>query len=322
MGLSTTPTILESDRILIIGGTGFIGRHLTQKCLNYSSFVTSLGLTDCVERKMSIPGVEYLQVDISDRDKLRLVLDGRPFDYVFNLGGYIDHVPYLKGGHRVLESHLIGVTNIIECLDVKSLKGFVQVGSSDEYGNQPAPQNEGMREHPFSTYSFSKTAATHFIQMLYSSEGFPGVITRLFLVYGPGQDEKRFLPQLVIACLKGETIETTDGKQLRDFCYIEDVITGMIQAAIVPQANGKIINIASGNPISIKEIINKVVEIVGKGKPLFGVRPYRKGENMELYADISSGRNILGWAPCITLQEGLFKTIKHYKSLLEEAKHL
>ena len=121
MGLSTTPTILESDRILIIGGTGFIGRHLTQKCLNYSSFVTSLGLTDCVERKMSIPGVEYLQVDISDRDKLRLVLDGRPFDYVFNLGGYIDHVPYLKGGHRVLESHLIGVTNIIECLDVKSL---------------------------------------------------------------------------------------------------------------------------------------------------------------------------------------------------------
>ena len=310
------PTILRSDRILIIGGTGFIGRHLVQKCLNYSPFVTSLGLAGCAERKVNISGVEYLQADISDKEGLGLVLDGRPFDYVFNLGGYIDHAPYLKGGHSVLESHFIGVTNIIECLDMKSLKGFVQVGSSDEYGNQPAPQNENMRERPFSTYSFSKTASTHFIQMLHLSEDFPGVVIRLFLTYGPGQDEKRFLPQIVIACLKDESFETTEGRQLRDFCYVDDVVDGLIKSAVTPQAKGHIFNIASGKPVRIRDMIDEIVGIIGKGSPILGARLYREGEHMELFADINLAKDLLRWKPRITQKDGLTRTIDYYKGVV------
>lgn len=317
MGLSKIPTILESDRILVIGGTGFIGSHLAQKCLNYSPFVTSLGLTDCAEKKVNIPGVEYIQADISDKERLRLILDGGPFDYVFNLGGYIDHTPYFKGGHKVLESHFIGVTNIINCLDIKSLKGFVQIGSSDEYGNNSAPQQEDMRECPISTYSFSKTATSHFIQMLHFTEGFPGVVARLFLVYGPGQDDKRFLPQIVLACLKGEAIETTEGRQIRDFCYVDDVVEGLIRSAVIPQAKGRIINIASGKPVSIRDMIDEVVGIIGEGKPLFGARPYRTGENMELFADINLAKSLLNWEPCITLEDGLKRAIDYYKGNCE-----
>jgi nucleoside-diphosphate-sugar epimerase len=317
MGLSKMPTILESDRILVIGGTGFIGRHLTQKCLNYSSFVTSLGLTNSTEKKSSIPGVEHIQTDISDRGKLKSVLNGKSYDYVFNLGGYIDHTPYFRGGHKVLESHFIGATNIINCLDRKRLKCFVQIGSSDEYGNKPAPQREDMRECSISTYSFSKTATSHFIQMLHFTERFPGVVARLFLVYGPGQDHKRFLPQIVLACLKGEAIETTEGRQIRDFCYVDDVVEGLIRSAVIPQAKGHIINIASGKPVFIRDMINKVVGIVGKGKPLLGARPYRTGENMELFADINLAKSLLSWEPCITLEDGLKRTIDYYKKMVE-----
>ena len=316
MGLSKIPTILQSDKILIIGGTGFIGRHLAKKCLSYSSFVTSLGLINRTEKESNIKGVEYIQADILDSEKLRSVLNGRSYDYVFNLGGYIDHTPYFKGGYKVLESHFVGVINVINCLDKKRLKGFVQVGSSDEYGNQHAPQNESMRERPFSTYSFSKTAATHFIQMLHLSENFPGVVVRLFLVYGSGQDEKRFLPQIVIACLKDETVETTEGRQLRDFCYIDDVVEGLIKSAVTPQAKGHIINIASGKPVLIRDMIDEIVGIIGKGNPVFGARPYREGEHMELFADINLAKELLCWEPRIMRNEGLIRTVDYYKRVV------
>jgi nucleoside-diphosphate-sugar epimerase len=317
MGLNKKPTILESDRVLIIGGTGFIGRHLAVKCLNYSSFVTSLGLTDSTERESNINGIEYIQTDILDKEKLKLALNGRSYDYVFNLSGYIDHTPYFKGGDKVLGAHFIGVTNIINCLDRKRLKGFVQIGSSDEYGNQLAPQKEDMRERPFSTYSFSKTASTHFVQMLHLSEDFPGVVIRLFLVYGPGQDEKRFLPQIIIACLKGESIETTEGRQLRDFCYVDDVVEALIKSAVTPKAKGHILNIASGKPVLIRDMIDEIVGIVGKGSPIVGARPYREGEHMELFADINLAEDLLCWKPRIALNDGLIRTIDYYKRVIE-----
>ena len=211
----------SSDRILVLGGTGFIGRHLVKRCLKEAASVTCLGLTGISNEKKFIQNVEILQADVADKKQLQSTLRDKTYDYVFNLGGYIDHIQYFKGGgRRVIENHFVGLLNIIDCIDIKNLKGFVQIGSSDEYGNAPSPQNETMREKPISPYSLAKVAASHFIQMLYRTEGFPGVVLRFFLVYGPGQDDKRFLPQIVKGCLSNTEFKTSEGKQLRDFCYI------------------------------------------------------------------------------------------------------
>jgi len=301
---------IKEKRILIIGGTGFIGRHLAMRCLKDTPFVTCLGLNP---QKSFSSDMEFIHADIFDKGQLERVLCGRPFQYVFNLGGYIDHTHYFKGGRKIIEAHFIGLMNLLDCLNKDELKGFVQIGSSDEYGNLPAPQRETMRESPISPYSFAKTAASHFIQTLSNIEGFPGVILRLFLVYGPGQDEKRFLPQIITAFLKDEPVETSGGKQLRDFCYIDDAVEGIIKAAATDEAKGRVINIASGIPVSIRDMINKVAALIGKGRPVFGARPYRQGENMELFADISVAKDILQWAPAVSIDEGLRKTIEYYQ---------
>lgn len=306
-----------SDRILIVGGTGFIGKHLTERCLRETSNVTCLGLTDRFNKECHLPGAEFLQADICNRDVLKSILLHKSFDYVFNLGGYIDHSHYFLGGRKVIESHFISLMNLIECLDRERLKGFVQIGSSDEYGAAPAPQKETMRERPISPYSFAKVAASHFIQMLHHTEGFPGVTLRLFLVYGPGQNDQRFLPQIIKGCLNKSEFKTSEGKQLRDFCYIEDVIDAMVKAAVFPLSKSHIINIASGSLISIKEMIGKIIVLTGGGKPLWGAHPYRKGENMELYADISLAKKLLNWEPCTGLEDGLRKTIEYYKRMGE-----
>ena len=112
--------------------------------------------------------------------------------------------------------------------------------------------------------------------------------------------------------------KTSEGKQLRDFCYIEDVVEAMLMAALSPDARGHIINIASGVPVSIREVVKKVVTMTGGGKPLWGSYPYREGENMELYADISLAKSLIGWEPNVAFEDGLKKTIDYYRTLLRE----
>jgi nucleoside-diphosphate-sugar epimerase len=105
--------------------------------------------------------------------------------------------------------HFGGVQNILQSVNLDSLKRFVQIGSSDEYGNLSAPQTEDMRESPISPYSLGKAASTQLLQMLYSTEGLPTVILRLFLVYGPGQDLRRFIPQVIQGCLSSGYFPTS-----------------------------------------------------------------------------------------------------------------
>ena len=303
----------QEDRILVVGGTGFIGRHLTRKSLEHTPHVTCLGFSDNADKALPIENVEFIKCDITEKKLLLSSLNNKSFDYVFNLSGYIDHTPYFRGGRRVIESHLVGLMNLIDCIDRERLKGFVQIGSSDEYGGTPAPQKEDIREMPISPYSFAKTSASQFIQMLFRTEGFPGVVLRFFLIYGPGQDNKRFLPQIINGCLNNGEFKTSEGKQVRDFCYIDDAVNAMIKAAVTQEAMGQVINIASGSSVIIKELIEKIMSLTGGGKPVWGAHPYRKGENMELYADISLAKSLLGWEPHTSLEEGLKKTIDYYK---------
>jgi nucleoside-diphosphate-sugar epimerase len=309
-------SLKNSDKVLIVGGTGFIGRNLAEKCVENSRHVACLGLKNNIDRTVLSEKIDFLHADIGNKSHLKSVLNNRHFNYVFNLGGYIDHTPYFKGGRELIESHLVGLMNLIDCLDMNSLKCFVQAGSSDEYGNAISPQKETLREMPISPYSFAKAAASHFIQMLSVREGFPGVVLRFFLVYGPGQDSKRFIPQIIKACLKNESFKTSEGKQLRDFCYVQDVVDALLKAALSPSARGNIINIASGNPVRIKDVVEKVMTLTGGGRPLWGSYPYREGENMELYADIGLAKSLLGWEPRMGFDDGLKKTIDYYSTLL------
>ena len=126
-----------------------------------------------------------------------------------------------------------------------------------------------MRESPISPYSAAKVSATHLIQMLSNTEGFPGVVLRFFLVYGPGQNAQRFIPQIINGCLDDKTFPTSAGEQLRDFCYIDDVVEAMLLAAQSQAAQGHVINIASGQPTCIRDVIETIQAKVGRGQPLF-----------------------------------------------------
>jgi len=303
---------MEIERLLVIGGTGFIGRNLVVKSIELGYSVTVLSLNDPTDES-KLNEVCYIQCDIRSFDNLQQKLTENSFDYVINLGGYVNHSGFLDGGSSVVEAHFLGVLNILKIIDWKVLKRFVQIGSSDEYGNSPAPQNEQTPGSAISSYSFGKLAVTNLLEMLFQTENFPMVVIRLFLVYGPGQNSERFFPQIINGCLSGDKFPVSMGEQLRDFCYIDDITRGILLSLRNKEAVGEIINLGSGDAISIKNAIKIIQRIVGMGDPDYGQYPYRIDENMELYADINKAKKILKWYPDTDIEHGLYKMIKFNK---------
>jgi nucleoside-diphosphate-sugar epimerase len=303
---------MTAPRLLVVGGSGFIGRHVVSRGVHEGWHVTSLGVRehDVAEH---VPGATYVVADLTQPEALR-ALAGSPFDYVVNLGGYIDHALFSRGGRGLIASHFDGLLNLLQGLDRSAIKRFVQIGSSDEYGDAPAPQHEGLRESPISPYSLAKVAATQFLQMLHRTENFPAVVLRLFLTYGPGQDWRRFLPQIIEGCLSDRSFPVSEGGQLRDFCYVVDVVDAIFMCFEQSAINGRVLNIASGSPVRIRDVIAETVRLVGAGHPQFGQVAYRPGENLALYADVELAKRCLGWAPKVSLAEGLRMTIESVKS--------
>ncbi len=304
---------LRTRRLLVIGGTGFIGSHVVNWGCRLGWEVVSVS----VNKKSAVgfrknTGANYLISDLTIKEPLKN-LNNKKFDYVVNLGGYINHTLFFDGGRSAIREHFDGLLNLIESVDCRHLRRFVQIGSSDEYGQGIYPQSEGQREQAISPYSLGKIAATHFLQMLHRSEGFPAVILRLFLTYGPGQNENRFLPQVIRACLNNDEFPVSAGEQLRDFCFVDDTVRAIFNCFECEDANGRIINIGSGLPITVGEVIKKTVDIIGSGRPTFGAIPYRVGENMSLYPNLDISRDVLGWTPQVSLEEGIIKTIEWYR---------
>lgn len=303
---------MTNKRLLIVGGEGFIGKHLSERAIKAGYKVTVISRRGT---KSTNHEYELLVCDICNKTELDNKLKDREFEYVINCSGYIKHTPFFQGGRELIEQHFNGLLNIVECVNSKVLRAFVQLGSSDEYGSNEAPQIEDQREGPISCYSTAKMSSSHFLQMLHKNENFPAIIFRLFLVYGPGQSLERFIPQTIDACLKDTALPVSEGIQLRDFCYIDDIVSGIIKSLDITDIQGQIINLASGIPVSIKDMIDKIQSITGGGKPIYGEVPYRAGENMALYANTDKAKNLLGWSPSISLEDGLSRTIDYYKNI-------
>ena len=298
--------------LLVAGGTGFLGYHVAKQGLIRGFNVFSLSKNEPTEKRF-IPGLNYINIDLLDTEGLFNCINDLKIEYVVNCVGYVDHKLFKDGGDDVFDNHFTVTKNLTKSLDKKFLKCFLQIGSSDEYGDNPSPQIEKMRESPISPYSLAKVASCHLLQMLYKTEDFPVAILRLFLVYGSNLNKERFLSNIIYNSIRNKNFAVSPGEQIRDFCYVDDVVNAIFLSLENKNIYGEIINIASGKPITIKEIVNLVNTILKKGKPVFGGINYRENESMNLYASIEKARHLLKWEPKTTLEEGILKTINWYK---------
>tara|TARA_B100000029_G_scaffold480385_1_gene528375 strand:- start:4090 stop:5016 length:927 start_codon:yes stop_codon:yes gene_type:complete len=304
---------LKNSSILVVGGTGFIGLNLINKLLKFGAKVTCVSLGKR-RKKLIHKNLTYISCDYTKYNLLKKKIN-RPFEYVVNLGGYIDHRKFFNKGRLVIESHFLSTMNLLLSLNRKSLKRYLHIGTCDEYGANISPIKENFKEDPITSYALSKLASINLLVMLNKTENFPATILRLFLVYGPHQKKDRLIPQVIHGCLKKKKFPVSKGNQLRDFCYVDDVINAMILCLTKKQALGEVFNIGSGKPVSVKFIINSISKIIRQGKPQFNKIPFRKNENLKLYPSINKISRVLGWKPKTNLNQGLVKTINYYKTV-------
>ena len=135
---------------------------------------------------------------------------------------------------------------------------------------------------------------------------------RLYLAYGPRQDTNRFLPIIIQGCIKNKKFPCSEGKQLRDFIHVNDVVNAIFKSLSSKNARGQIINIGSGKPRKIRKIIERVRKISNGGHPQFGEIKLRRDEILELYPNISKAKKKINWRPKISFEQGLKSTIKFY----------
>ncbi len=164
-----------------------------------------------------------------------------------------------------------------------------------------------------STYAKSKLLSSNFLIKLFRDESFPVIIFRLYLAYGPKQDVNRFIPIIINSSLKDYKFACSDGKQFRDFIYINDVISAIIKALKKNNATGQILNLGSGKPQKLKKIIKEISSIINKGTPDYGKIKLRKDEMLKIYPDISKTKKILNWEPKTSFKKGLKMTVQYYK---------
>lgn len=216
----------------------------------------------------------------------------------------------------MIDTNIKGTINLLRGIieEKIALECFINTGTSEEYGDGTAPFREDQREIPVSPYSASKVATAYFCQMLHKSMGLPIITLRPFLTYGPYQDTDMFIPSLIQHCLEGKDFPMTEGDQTREFNYVDDIVDAYLLAATNPNAIGEIINIGNGIEYSIRDVAEKIVNMMGNPiQLLIGTLPKRAGETNHFFCNNEKAQKLLGWSPQIGLDEGLERTINRYK---------
>ena len=231
------------NHLLIAGGTGFMGYHLANKYKKRGWKVTSISLTR-PQKIRHIRGVKYLLLDLTKKNQIPKKLKDK-FTHVVNLSGYTSNLYSTKFRKKIHNSHFYGTKNLIEFFINKKIKNFVQIGSSAEYGDAKSPLKEKNKCRPSSVYGRAKLKASMHTLALAKKHKFPANVLRLFQVYGPNQGENRAVMQILKFCLNKEQFPASDGKQIRDFCFVDDVIRA-IDLILKKNISGKLINIANG----------------------------------------------------------------------------
>jgi len=297
--------------LLIVGGSGFIGRNLLKRCLSEGFDITIIYKSNR-PNNIDPNKIKLINLDITNSIEVKSFFLKNYFEYIINLSGYINHHNLFNNGIETFKDHVDGLINIIDSTKYKFPKTLIQIGTSDEYGNQLAPQKEDLTETPLTPYALAKTTCTKLCQMVFSSINYPCIILRPFLVFGPDQKENRLIPYVINSCLNNEEFEISSGNKYRDFIYIDNFSEYVIKCLNNEQLFGEVINIGSGDKRSVRSVVRYIQKSIKKGKAIYKGGKSIKFENQELYADIEKLKKNLLLNNPITFEEGMNKTITHY----------
>lgn len=296
--------------VLVTGANGFVGSNLIR--LLSQSRDTRVTATDLQEEFRPAPGtredhIEYLRGDLSDPRFVSSLYDGRTYTAAIHLAGLLTKQDDAETHVRVLDANVKSTTLLLDELTGTQTR-FIFVSTGLVYGEHDTPFTEDMEVRPNTFYALSKLMGENLVLYKHYNSGLPYVVFRPGVLYGPGQHGNMFVPSLVEAVLTGTKFPMTEGKQLRDFVYVEDFTDALVRAMYSTEIG--IYNIGTGDARPMREVANLAEKIAGvKNIVRPGALPYRSREVRQYCLDASAARNAFEWSPQVTLEDGLRRTI-------------
>ncbi len=313
--------MLKGKKVLVTGAGGFIGSHLAEALLNKRADVRALlkynGRGDLgMISDMPLSSQNSLELvfgDIADPFFVRKVVRG--CDYVFHLAALIG-IPYsYMAPSDYVRVNIQGTVNVLQaCCDERTAR-MVHTSSSEVYGTaQYTPIDE---KHPLqgqSPYSASKIAADEMVRSYHQSFDLPVVTVRPFNTFGPRQSARAFIPTVISQVLMNNKLVLGSLEPIRDLTFVKDTVEGLITVGLCGKALGRVINLGTGSGGSIGAVAKEILKMLGKEDILIEQDPLRvrppKSEVMCLISDNTLARELCGWQPRYSMQEGLSETIE------------
>ena len=308
---------LSDKKILITGGTGFIGSAIANKLINQDCNVSIISLPE--ELKWRIKNHEkckFFNIDIRDFSQVKKCISKIHPEIIFHLAAYVNPERDLKTINHAYSVNFNGTKNLVLSLLNYDYDILINTGTCEEYGNIKAPFKEIDREKPVSPYSASKIAATYFCEMVADIYNKPIITVRPFLTYGPKQIARLLIPWLIYAGLNKQKLSLTSCEQTRDFIYIEDVIDAYIKLAENYEKTKSmgIFNIGSGNETKILDIVKLIESMIEKTNYLIGDQQYRQGETMHFFSSIKKIKKTIKWEPKWDIKKGINETLQWWQN--------
>lgn len=312
---------------LITGGAGFIGSHLADKLLkegnkvivvdNFCDFYNPKIKEDNVKHNLNNANYTLKRIDIRNREELAKAFDEANVDVVIHLAAMAGVRPSIDNPIYYQEVNCVGTQNILEEMKAHNVKKLVMASSSSVYGNcKEVPFKEDMIvDFAISPYAATKKANEVMTHVYHKLFDFNVIMLRFFTVFGPRQRPDLAINKFTRLMLNNEPIPMFgDGTTSRDYTYVEDIVSG-IEKSIEYVNNNKdvyeILNIGNSSPISLKEMINTIAEVLGK-TPNIEELPMQPGDVERTFADISKAKKLIGYEPKTSFKQGIENFVKWY----------
>ena len=301
------PKDFNNARILVTGGSGFLGTHLihTLQTFGAREIINIYRGNKSYNKKL---GIINVICDLSQPESIDLIRGIGDVDYLFNLAGLSDQrMPY-PNPRNIWNANVVSLIHLTDAIDWNSIKGAVHIGTTAEYGNQEVPFREHQLPRPTNAYGWSKAASTQYAVMMAQGGYATWCVARQFTGYGPGQTTG-FIVDLTRALKREELFVVNPSYVTRDPIFVSDTIEGLMRLALCPDASGEIINLCPGKEVSIGEIAAIVHSIVGTGRIKLIQGEPRKGDFLRSWGSTEKMERFTGWKPHTPLEEGLRITV-------------
>lgn len=307
--------------VLVTGGEGFVGAHLSRRLADDGHDVHILSRPNPGRKwkLLDLLGVvaRVHPVDLLDRDGLVASIAAIRPQRVFHLAGRVDLDRSSAVARLCIEENVHATINLLEALRGVPIESFLYASTTEVYGGAPPPFHEDQPVDPPSPYSVSKVAAESLCRLWARSFGCPTRIVRLASAYGPGQPVQRIIPSVILAAIRGEPVTLKSPRHRRDFLFVADAVDGIVKASEGSLPAGDVLNLGTREAVAIEDLARAILAETGVATVLTAVGGGRPDEAPRWATDASKATALLGWAPRVSLHEGLVRTVAWYRELAE-----